>query len=287
VNLWQNPYAPKLPLLPDDTPTVFPYPSDKRFVTLPFFKEEGEGVGKREVVGFKTFGLSEGRVWDLQEHRICGVIGGPPGAGKTTLAVSLAAEMKNIVRGLQTRRGWGLFSLNVDSTSVDFATPTIEAVKEGRGKDRGHLDALKRPWTEALALEAFESLHQYSEGGVNILLADLPGLLTPITEIVAAPADFGILITDKWEKIPDWRKFMDRMGILVLAELKSKERSSIITKYKQFEYLAGRVELLDRVTRAWDLTIQWLAEFLLFEILPTLVRRRRERLEYFLNTVEE
>ncbi len=259
-------------------PTVLA--GDKRIVTLPIFKTHKPG--EKEVVAAARFELIERRGWELQSSHIGVVIGGPAGSGKSTLAVSLAAEMRNILDSLATRSGWDGFSLTSELVTLDLATPTTEAIQTGTGKDRAGLETLKRPWTVDLAFQA-QLRFQEAKMRSNLVFADLPGgKVDTITEITASLADVAILVTNDWSKMPEWRTFAQRMGIRVVSEARShlsnEQFSSVVTTYRPGRFIAGRVTDLDRVGRSWDRFVSWLAEFLLFDILPTLQEERRARL---------
>lgn len=264
-----------------------PYPPDKRYVTLPVFKSREPG--EKEVIAAARRELAEGRIYELRHAHIGLAIGGPPGSGKSTLIVSLATEFANIIASLKSRRGWEGFSLGVAVANLDLATPTVDAIAAGTAKDRGEaLRLRKQPWTEDLALQALEAFVQ-TKARANIVLADLPGKISPLTEMVAAPADVAILITREWSHMPEWQEFaVRRMGLALVSRARSRYAgeefgfTSVVTRYQPGEIIAGRVVGLDRVDRSWDRFVSWLAEFLLFDILPSFVTRRREKLQRLL-----
>lgn len=256
------------------------YPLDKRFGALPILKSAEPG--EKEVSGVKGYVLSEGGAWKLCGHRLGLVIGGPSGSGKSTLAVSLTHEINVIVESLKTRRGWEEFSLRVRAFTLDRATPTLDAIQEGEGKDRHRLGVIKQPWTTELARQAtIEFLQKKAES--DIVISDLPGGdVDTITEITASGADIGILITKDWNFMRPWQKFFSMMGISRVSQIRSAQTveglSSIVATYDPGRMISGRAVDLDRMNRSWDRFISWLAEFLLFDILPAFVENRREKL---------
>lgn len=254
-------------------------PPDKRIGTIPIFKSHTPG--EREVIATARYELREGRVWELAQT-IRMVVGGPAGSGKSTVVASLAFEMKNILASLRTRTGWEGLRVRVEPVNLDLATPTLEAISAGARNDCLTLEAKKRQWSIELALEALDRFLEATEGA-NIVIGDLPGG-TPdsITEIVMAPADVAILVTKDWKQMPIWKEYLDRLGITLVSQVRShlaeEEFSSVVTTYRKGEYFGGRIVGLDRVDRSWDRFISWLAEFLLFDILPSFIEERRRKL---------
>ena len=65
---------------------------------------------------------------------------------------------------------------------------------------------------------------------------------------------------------------MKELGVPVISKIRKRNSdegvSSIVTSWQQGERLSGRVTALNRTQKSWDLFIQWLALFLLFDILP-------------------
>lgn len=255
------------------------YPPDKRVVSFPIFRSQEPS--ETEVIAVSRCKLAEGKARLLEGTRVGIVVGGPPGSGKSTLAVSLAVKMDNILESLATREAWQDFSLKVEMVSLDLATPTLDAISIGLGKDRRALEEEKRPWLRNLALEALERFIE-AKKRANIVIADLPGKIDAITEIVASCADCAILVTGEWALMKPWQEFIHRMGLVLVSQARSRSSqegmNSVVTRYHRGRIIAGRVVDLDRVTRSWDPFISWLAEFLLFDILPALKTRRRERL---------
>ncbi len=254
---------------------------DRRIVTLPVLAKQ-QPDQKGEIVSSQDYELLEERVRELRSAHIGLVIGGPAGSGKSTLTVSLAHEMDRILKSLATRRGWSDFSLTTELVNLDPATPTLEAIHEGVGKDRAGLETLKRPWTVDLAFQA-QLRFQEAKTRSNLVFADLPGgKVDTITEITASLADVAILVTKDWSKMAEWRTFVHRMGITLVAEARSRPSSegfpSVVSKYSPGRLIAGSVVDLDRVNRSWDRFVSWLAEFLLFDILPAFHEERRARL---------
>lgn len=263
------------------------FPADLRIGALPIFPSHKPG--EDEVIASVHYELSEGKILSLCQESIGVMIGGEAGSGKSTLTVSLAAEIDNILQSLRTRP-WPQFSLKTELINLDLATPTSEAIQAGRGKDRSLVSGLKRPWNTILALEAMEVFRRAKERA-NLVVADLPGGKPDhITEITAALADVAVIVTRDWEgKMKEWTEFVNRMGITLVAQVRSRlpteGLASVVTRYNPGGLVVGRVVSLDRIERSWDRFIVWLAEFLLFDILPSLVERRKKKIERLLSEV--
>jgi len=249
------------------------YPTDKRYMDLPVFKPR-EGVRTEDdITGSFKVVLEEGKILELQEKHITIVIGGPSGSGKSTLAASLVSEMRNVIRSLQTRQGFENLKLDVGLLDLDLATPAVTAIEGGWATDRERMERTKRPWTTELAKEAQKNLIR-ARAKYNITVGDLPGgKIDYITELLTASGDVGIIITNDWEILTkNWVPLMMSAGVPVASKIKSRKTgdgvSSLVTQMKEGEILMGRISSLSRQHKSWDLFIQWLALFLLFDMLP-------------------
>jgi len=249
------------------------YPGDKRILSLPVFqKKNGVRGTENDITNFFEVVLEEGRICSLQEKHISLVVGGPSGSGKSTLAVSIMAEMRNCIRTLQSRSSFADLELNVGLFTLDIGTPTTRAIAEGWGNDRERLERLKQPWSMKLA-ERLQRAFLESRDRCNITVADLPGRVTDITKMLVAPADAAIIISNDWSVMQqEWEPLMKELGVPVISKIRKRNSdegvSSIVTSWQQGERLSGRVTALNRTQKSWDLFIQWLALFLLFDILP-------------------
>jgi energy-coupling factor transporter ATP-binding protein EcfA2 len=260
-----------------ESPPIADYPRGIRPITIPILKEGRES--ETAVLHYTTEDLRVGNMWKLQGESLCVVVGGPSGSGKSTLVATITAIIENIIRATKSLGNeWERLSLRVEPVALDLATPVLAAVRAGRGKDRLEVDILKQPWTRELAIKALYSVRGAFSQGANVVIADLPGQITEITEIVGAVADVGIIVTNDWGKLNEWESFMHTMGITVVAEIKSGETSSLVTRYQPGRFLRGRVAQLDRASRTWDPTVSTLAELLLMEFLPAFVEERRGKL---------
>lgn len=280
---WRDPFPGGVLCYPHSpTPS---YPTDKRFVTLPVMMSSQPG--EKVITSVKEYSLCEGNVMRLRGRRLGIVVGGPSGSGKSTLVVSLAHELKTVIESLKTRRGWEGFSLRTNIQTLDRGTPTLDAIQKGDGQNRANLEKVKKPWTWSLAIEAAQDFRRVKDR-CDILISDLPGgVPDAVTQITASHADIAILVTNQWDHMPMWQTFCRDMGLRVVAQVRSRSLDdglpSIATRYHAGRMLSGRVVDLDRVNRSWDRFVSWLAEFLLFDILPSFVSKREEKLLQLLN----
>jgi len=249
------------------------YPPDKRFLDLPVFQKRNGVRTEDDVTGSFEVTLSEGRIYELQNKHIALVTGGPSRSGKSTLAVSLMGEMKKCIKSLNTRGNFSDLEVTVGLANLDLATPTTLAIEEGWATDHERVKSLKRPWTIELAEEAQKNLLS-CRAKYNITIGDLPGgRIDDITELLAATADASIIISNDWETLKkDWCPLMKSVGIPIVSLIRSRSAgdgvSSLVTQRIEGEILMGRISSLNRQQKSWDLFIQWLALFLLFDVLP-------------------
>lgn len=145
--------------------------ADRCFITLLVF--ESNEPSERNVIAWKHFSLEEGKAELMCSHQLGLVIGGPAGSGKSTLVASLMDEMQNLASSLATRINWLGFNLPIRRINLDIATPTVDAIAAGKGKERGVLGDVKRQWGKGLAIEAVNRFAEAKRNGITI--ADLPG----------------------------------------------------------------------------------------------------------------
>ncbi len=276
-------------------PRVKTYPVDRVTKTIPVFKKteqnlpEGATISddvsatatgyrsktEDDIDAAKSFKvrLEEGRICELQGRNITVAIGGPPQSGKSSLAVSIAGAMGDYIESLKSRTCFAGFDLNVAAVDIDFGTPTTSAIMENWGRDRKRVACLKKPWTMELAEEAQAELLRARQRH-NIVIADLPGRITDVTKLLASTADAGIIISKDWSILKkEWAPFMASAGLPMLSRIKSRQAdeglSSLVTTWRPGEQLNGRIVGLNRTQKSFDLFIEWMVPFLLFDILPT------------------
>jgi len=241
--------------------------------SLQVFKGKGGEGAENDLTTTFEVTLDEGRIYSLQDKHIGVVIGGPPQSGKSTLAVSLVTEMNNYIRSLKTRRGFADLDVSVGLCTLDAATPTSKAIAEGWArKDPEKLASMKQPWTQRLARQA-QDRFLYAREKCNIVIGDLPGRVTPITELLVSSADASIIISKDWEVVKEeWLPLMHRAGVPLISKVRRRETGdgyeSLVTSWRPGERFSGRVASLNRAQVSSDLFLQWLVLFLLFDIFP-------------------
>lgn len=259
-----------------------PPPKGRRWLTVPTVAIT-DTKEARDVVGYNHVELDESQAWILQNHHLAFVIGGPPRSGKSTLAAALADELKNIIRSLKSRTGYEEFDLGVACGNLDAATPTVEAIADMRGQDRAALRKAKQPWTEDLAIETLVAFME-EKRRANITVGDLPGGNPDrITEVLCAAADGAMILTRDWTLQNAWARGFASYGVPVLSKARTRLTEegvdSLVTQYVPGNRISGRITGLDRTVRSWDPFVGTLAQVLLFDLFPSLVKTREERMQ--------
>lgn len=238
-----------------------------------------------EIVSYRQVSLDESRAAELVGQHIGLVVGGPPRSGKSTLVASLHNELTNIVASLKTRPGWEDFSFEIKCLNLDLGTPTVHAITQSSGRDDNKLKRIKQPWSKELALEAMRSFCK-EKAKANLVIGDLPGKIDLFTELISAPADAGIIVCHDWSKKPEWQAFYGSLGIVKVAQARTRTAEeglpSMVKRFNPSHELAGRIAGLDRHVCSWDPFITFLARALLFDLLPSLIARRKKELDRFL-----
>ena len=162
-----------------------------------------------------------------------------------------------------------------------MSSNTTDAIADAwANSEPERVERTKREWTPRLARRGVEKLLKSRARG-NITISDLPGKVTDITRLLAAPADAAILLSRDWELLKqEWVPLMQKLGVPVISKIRSRQvgegLSSIVTLYQPGERLNGRVVALNRIQKSWDPFIQWLSVFLLFDILPSMFGEERQ-----------
>lgn len=261
------------------TPKQLPVslPAGTHHMTLPRFKSNDPL--ERTIVGKERVQFDETRIGLLSGQHLGIVLGGPPNSGKSTCIASLVEQMQNIVGSLQSRAGWSGFQLSIGLVNLDLATPTAEQVYGMKELTARDLQARKRPWTRELAFEALGAFEAAKEKN-NIVLADLPGKIDILTEIISVPADAGILLTREWRQIAAWQTFLRNMGVSKLVQARTRSAKqhlpSLVKRFNSGREVAGRISGLERFVCPWDPFVHFLAYALLLDLLPALVEGRKK-----------
>lgn len=263
---------------PFETPVEIPLGLE--FGKYPVLKSKDPN--EREVVKAASYKLAEGRVRILEgEHLGLDVIG-PQSSGKSTFVFSLVSVMQDILLSLKSRPTWENLTLEIGRLNLDLGTPTLDAIEQGFAQDREKMQKLKRPWTMELALEALEKFSK-AKAKPGLIVADLPGKVSRFSEIVASLADMAVIVVNnREEEVLRWRAFANNLGIRVVGEVRSRRWTegsfSLITRYDQGEFVAGRVAGMERVDFSGDACVLQIAKFLLLDIIPAMVEERRRKI---------
>lgn len=134
------------------------------------------------------------------------VVGGPPNSGKSTVTaalIKLCRERKR-KRGYNPTFGWS--TLDITDTSL----PALLGATRGYSRDV--------EWTVERAEERRAVFAARDE---QLVLADCPGLIDELTEIVVEPAKTMILVVSdqRQEDVAEWRAFADDHNLELLFEL--------------------------------------------------------------------
>ncbi len=273
-------HSPKYKTIPDIT--------DELVFTLPITKRirgSRNGEPGRCAVNQIVRHFLESSVFFLEGEKIVILIGGDPNTGKSTLAASLYGEIKCMLESLNSRGGlWEMLNLKVGLATLDAATPVADVlVRDGVAQKRAALRRRKRPWSLDLAGEAIAGLEETLKK-VDICIVDLPGKVDDITGLLAAYGTHAIIVGPPQDAAfrntkRRWGTYFAEAGMAVVAQIKStRDRSSIVSDYKDGKAIYGRIRDLARVMVGWDPFIQALARFLLFDILPKRIYGRYQHL---------
>ncbi len=272
--------AVKLPPLPmPPLQIALPEIRSKFHLTMPILKDRKSKEKHREVVAFSTKVIPEAPIFQLCGQHILIAIGGESGAGKSTMAASLLVAMRNVIKMYQSRDDtWAKLDLGVEMVSLDEATPVADSILRSSAQNRGRLKAIKRDWTLELAESVVQNCKNKLESA-NIVLADMPGKITDITELISAQISFGGIITRDWTgEGRKWRNHFEAINAPLVFQVKSGRQQSLVTTYDYGEQLLGRIFLPNRTVRAWDPFTVALAQLLLIDILPAKIAKPQNQL---------
>ncbi len=241
-----------------------------------------------DVIGQRNLVLDYSAITTLFGKSIVLAIGGPPGSGKSTLAASLFRVIQSELDLFKSKVGWPeLDDFTVEAIDLDLGTPTLDAISDAHGQDRKMLKGQKVAWTKDRALEASQKL-QEARRRSNLIIADLPGLITQEQEIICANVDCLTIITHDWEEfIAPWKKHARDMQMTIVGNIQSNQRSgngsgSDVTTFFESSndrVLSGRLSRPSRqILPGSDNFMNTSVPLLLFDLLPQMMKKREEKL---------
>lgn len=230
--------------------------------------------------------LGQSMPFHLMGEDVTILIGGSAGAGKSTLAASLFEEFDDELESLKSWPGnWSQLGLAAQLVSLDAATEVAESIREKIGQDRSLAEARKRPWTVELAREAVVRAEKIRTSGANLIVSDLPGKITNITQLLSVRATFGLIIgpanQTEWDVVKDeWTHYFESIGVPVIGLIKSTKGPSMLSLFKKHRRVVGRVNNLARLVTGGDAFIIQSAKLLLFDIMPGYMIDLHEAIEH-------
>lgn len=276
-----NPFVEPLPLMPlvacAQAVRIHPNHAGRLFTTRPKFATKDSTYPEAEEI----FAFQERPVLGLMKQHLGFIIVGDPGVGKSTITPSLATEVLVHILTLTSHQEWKDLDLTVGYINLDLGTPASPAVIEGRGQDREYLGSMKADWTTDKAFEALE-IFQEAKRHYNIVFADMPGRITPMTRIIASAADGGIVVYKHSIEIAPWYEFLAEMGVPKLAAIRTSTGERTTESLMRSHHGAtvfGSVIGVDRTARSRDPFIKYLAPVVLFEQAPNLIENRQRQIE--------
>lgn len=255
-------------------------------VRLPVFQKEPPGIlrpGETRITDWETVDLPWGNLKFLEKNRISLAIVGPPGSGKSSLAISLAESMQKFIE--HSREVLPGLKLEIGLVDLDVWTPDTN-IMLGRATTRK-----ETPFTKDRATQVVRELMGEA---ANIVIADSPGgdprNPANFSGYVISPADCSIVITRDWENQKSWLAKTKELGIHQVGFIHSRPegeldeetgnpiQSAVTLFSKKNLSISGRIVGLKREVKEEDEFLETATPLLLLYILPSIVQQRHTRL---------
>ncbi len=227
--------------------------------------------------------LSEKRLTCLADEQFVVLVGGSKNMDKTTFVANLFRALCDMRRELLQQSDWRDFSLKILPCDMDFASPVLNAILFGIGRESHLVQPHKQQWTRDLAYEALSSL-QERQNGSHIIIADLPGgPPDAITEITSAIGDTAIILENSKERFLEWKSFFQEIGVPISAIIPSGQKWSLLRDRQEIDpehVMFGLARKhtpcrgFERLVRPDDPFVRAFAAVLLFGILPEIALER-------------
>jgi len=267
-------------IIPDSAPpTIQPLPAISNnnicYTTVPRWDKLGL---EATVIGVEKVAFHEEMVRLIQGKQFRVAVCGPPGSGKSTTCATLASETQLTLESLKTRADFKALQVSATSADLDLGSPTQNLIRLGQGTDRIRHKSYKAPWEIDRVYPALRQLDNLTE---NIIFVDLPGKIDSITYLLLSMVDVGIIISNDWGKVNEWRRLLKNLGINIVAEARShllptEDRPESLVRVFDSELITGRIVGAKRELRNWDSFLEFLAKALLYKTLPRLIQKEQK-----------
>lgn len=134
------------------------------------------------------------------------IVGGPPDSGKSTFSQRLSIALSD----------QGVLAESVD---LDKWSPTLDFIKGDMTKEER--EKQKRTGITKIDMQNAAKRFRNVSKKYDIVIGDLPGGISKLSEIVVKTAKYGIIICkdDESKKIKEWEKFFKKNNVDLLGTI--------------------------------------------------------------------